>query len=109
MTDRFSAIIARPNRDNLPLDIQGSYMRSDALAAMRQLGDIKAETLRLTDVTDSSTIYVGGTLVSLWQCNMVAARYTADGTATSLNDDWSGEIDTRRGVLETVHVERGLL
>lgn len=117
MTDRFVAIIARPNRDNLPLDI----LRSDALDAMRQLGEIKPETLRLTDVVDNATTWVGGTYVgpeavnkdatavSLWQHNMIAARFTADGQATSLQNDWSSEIDVRRGTFETVRVERGLL
>lgn len=121
MPDRFVAIIGRPNRDNLPLDVQGSFLRGEALDAMRQLGEVKAETLRLTDVTDSGAVSVGGTyvgaqsmkkdatLVTLWQHNMIATRFTADGKATSLENEWSSEIDVRRGYFESAHVEPDLL
>jgi hypothetical protein len=121
MTDRFTAIIARPVRPSTPLDIQASWLRYEALEAMGNLGEVDPDSLRLDAVSADATLRIGGVstgvpgaipmgaeLISLWQLNMFAALFVADGKATTLDSDYVGEKDYQKGRFGTARVERGL-
>jgi hypothetical protein len=120
MTDRFTAIIGRPVRPQTPLDIQASWLRHEALDAMQVLGVPDVSSLKLVESSAEATLFIGGTpgdpgtwpkdaqMVSLWQHNMFAALFTADGTAEGAEDRYDGEMDLRKGRFDTARVERGL-
>ncbi|ALF00913.1 hypothetical protein SEA_SERENITY_46 [Mycobacterium phage Serenity] len=84
MADRIVAILAVPVDDALPIDVQAVGLRRKAIDLMKEIAEIDENTVRYKGATDNGTITFGGSvgLVSVWQHNMIAARFTADGKAS---------------------------
>ncbi|ATW60176.1 hypothetical protein SEA_PH8S_48 [Mycobacterium phage Ph8s] len=83
MPDRMHAVIAVPVDDALPIDVQGVGLRRKAIDLMKEIADVDENTVRYKGATDDATLHIGEGVgyFSLWQHNMIAARFIADGKA----------------------------
>jgi hypothetical protein len=80
MPDRLNVILLAPTDDALPIDVQMVGLRRKAIEAMQEVADVKEQTVRYKGGTEDATVDLGdGNLISTWQCNLRAARFTADG------------------------------
>lgn len=83
MADRIQVVIAVPVDDALPIDVQGVGLRRRAIELMQEVAKISESTVRYQGATDQGPINFGAEVgvVSLWQRNLIAARFIADGEA----------------------------
>ncbi|AKF14215.1 hypothetical protein SEA_LUCHADOR_51 [Mycobacterium phage Luchador] len=98
MADRFEAIVIEPRDPALPLDVQGVALRRKAIEAMQALGSVDENSVRYKDGTDIATVSIGPKeTLSLWQRNLFAALFYADGDAVKERDSVTvAEEDRRR-------------
>lgn len=106
MADRFECIVVEPRDGSLPLDVQGVNLRRKAIEAMQELGTVDENSVRYKAGTEDATINVlDGTLMSLWQRNLFAALFYADGKAIKeLSESLVADEDHRH--FTTVRVNR---
>lgn len=83
MPDRITAVVAVPVDPALPLDVQGVGLRRIAIERMQEIATVDENTVRMKNTSDSAYIELGGGVgtISLWQLNLMAAQFTADGKA----------------------------
>lgn len=81
MTDRVEAIIAVPRDDPKPLGAQGAELRDKAIELMYSVADVDEDTVRFVTASDSAQLDFDGHVVSVWQQNLIAVIYRAEGTA----------------------------
>ncbi|QWS69776.1 hypothetical protein SEA_LEVIATHAN_47 [Mycobacterium Phage Leviathan] len=86
MPDRFEAIVVEPRDPALPLDVQGVALRRKAIEAMKDLGTVDENSVRYKAGTEDATLNVEGHFTSLWQRNLFAALFYADGKANKERD-----------------------
>lgn len=80
-TDRIEVIIAVPRDDALPLDVQAVGLRRRAIDLMHEVAKVNENTVRYKGANEDCTINFEGHFISMWQMNLLAARFIADGTA----------------------------
>ncbi|AER48755.1 hypothetical protein CM07_gp60 [Mycobacterium phage Alma] len=81
MPDRLQAIVVEPRDPAVPIDVQGVNLRRKAITAMQALGSVDENTVRYKGGTEDATVSLNGTMMSLWQRNLMAALFYADGRA----------------------------
>ncbi|AJD82463.1 hypothetical protein SHEEN_45 [Mycobacterium phage Sheen] len=82
MADKIVALVSEPRDEDLPIDVQGVNLRHKAIELMQEIANIKKSTVRYRGATDAAVVDFGPDvgLVTLWQRNLMAARFDADGT-----------------------------
>lgn len=80
MPDRLHVIITTPADDALPIDVQLVGLRRKAIEAMQEVANIEEQSVRYKGGSDNATV-VGpdGDTISLWQQNLRAGRFIAEG------------------------------
>uniref|UniRef100_A0AAU8GRC3 Uncharacterized protein n=1 Tax=Mycobacterium phage BabyBack TaxID=3158877 RepID=A0AAU8GRC3_9CAUD len=96
MSDRFEAIVVEPRDPSLPLDVQGVNLRRRAIEAMQEIGTVDENSVRYKDSTDTATVSLANETLSLWQRNLFAALFYADGKATKEMDSVTVSEEDRR-------------
>ncbi|QZD98226.1 hypothetical protein SEA_DIGNITY_47 [Mycobacterium phage Dignity] len=86
MPDRFECIVVEPRDPSLPLDVQGVNLRRKAIEAMKDLGTVDENSVRYKQSSEDATIFVLDQHMSLWQRNLFAALFYADGKASKEQD-----------------------
>ncbi|OBJ40263.1 hypothetical protein A5630_25265 [Mycolicibacterium mucogenicum] len=83
MKDRIQALIAVPVDVALPIDVQAVGLRRKAIDLMSEIAVIEESTVRYLGAADDATLFFEGDigLLSLWQHNLIGARFIADGKA----------------------------
>jgi hypothetical protein len=80
MPDRIHVIITTPTDDSLPIDVQLVGLRRKAIEAMQEVADISEQSVRYRGGTEDATVLdPDGHTISLWQQNLRAGRFVADG------------------------------
>lgn len=80
-TDRILVVLGVPRDDALPVDVQGVGLRRRAIELMQEIAAINENTVRFKGATEDCTVTFGEQVVSTWQMNLIAVRFTADGKA----------------------------
>ena len=82
MSDRVQVIFTVPVDLALPGDVQGVAWRRFAIQKMSSIAVIDENSVRYKGFSETSTIYrAGGGYLSLWQHNLRAFQFIADGEA----------------------------
>lgn len=99
MADRIQAVIAVPRDEALPIDVQGVNLRRLALDRMSEVAEVDESSIRYKGGSDSATILLGEKeFMTMWQHNLMAARFFADGKAHKeicgpvVHQDWTLQV-----------------
>ncbi|QGJ91341.1 hypothetical protein SEA_BACHOME_48 [Mycobacterium phage Bachome] len=80
MKDRIEVIMAAPVDHALPGDVQGVNLRRKAIELMSEAAEIDENSVRYKGFTEEAAIVLAdGHTMSLWQHNLRAFRFIADG------------------------------
>ncbi|QTF81467.1 hypothetical protein SEA_TARSUSIV_43 [Mycobacterium phage TarsusIV] len=96
MPDRLEAIVVEPRDPALPIDVQGVNLRRKAIEAMQALGTVDENSVRYKGGTEDATVSLDGHMMSLWQRNLFAALFYADGKADKARDASTVKDEERR-------------
>lgn len=80
MPDRIHVVITTPVDNALPIDVQLVGLRRKAIEAMQEVADVDEQSVRYKGGSEDATV-VGpdGHVISLWQSNLRAGQFVADG------------------------------
>lgn len=81
MSDRVQVVIAVPRDAALPVDVQGVGLRRKAIDLMQEIVAVNENSVRYGGASEDCIVTLGEDAVSMWQMNMLAVRFTADGKA----------------------------
>ncbi|AFV51172.1 hypothetical protein First_0045 [Mycobacterium phage First] len=82
MSDRIEVIMAAPVDHALPGDVQGVALRRKAIELMQEAATVDENSVRYKGFSEEATISVDGdNLMTLWQRNLRAFIFIADGKA----------------------------
>lgn len=78
--DRIHVIITTPVDNALPIDVQLVGLRRKAIEAMQEVADIDEQSVRYKGGSESAVLAgTDGDTISLWQRNLRAGQFIADG------------------------------
>lgn len=78
--DRIHVVITTPVDISLPIDVQLVGLRRKAIEVMQEIADIDEQSVRYKGGTeDGAVVGPDGNYMSLWQCNLRAGQFIADG------------------------------
>ncbi|ATN92173.1 hypothetical protein SEA_TIPSYTHETREX_43 [Mycobacterium phage TipsytheTRex] len=81
MADRIEAVIAVPADDALPIDVQAVMLRRRVILLMQEVAEVDESSVRYRGASDNCALTLGKNTLSVWQQNLIAARFIADGKA----------------------------
>ncbi|ASZ75387.1 hypothetical protein PBI_JOSHKAYV_47 [Mycobacterium phage JoshKayV] len=82
MSDRIEVIMAAPVDHALPGDVQGVNLRRKAIELMQEAGTVDENSVRYKGFSEEATVSIdGNNQMSLWQNNLRAFIFVADGKA----------------------------
>jgi hypothetical protein len=79
MSDQIQVVVAVSRDEALPVDVQGVGLRRMAIDLMSEIAEVEENSVRYRGGTDDSVVLFGDYAITLWQHNLLAARFTAKG------------------------------